>query len=410
VFLAQHVDAKRKASTAEQYRDALERLVLPELGMRKTGKVTVAEIAKLHATLGEHPYQANRVLAVVGSLYSFAAKRHLVPHGMNPARGIEKYPEEGRERFLSTDELTRLGDALREAETIGLPYAVDRAKPKAKHAAKEENRRTVIGPHAAAAMRLLILTGARLREILHLRWEHVDFERGMLLLPDSKTGKKAIVLNAPALDVLANLPRVGAYVIAGQAAGAEGEGPRHDLKRPWQAVAKQAGLDGVRTTTCAIPTRALARARGSDCRLSASCSGTHRQAPRPDMRTLTRTRCAARPTASAATSLRPWATPSRPGRAGQASCLCGKGSRADRGDGCGQLAGSLEAPPSWVPPPGDWRKAPTHTQRKRPRPCAFTKGLADLGWIDGRTGEPTKARQVTTSPPAPGALPDCPGF
>ena len=246
VFLAQHVDAKRKASTAEQYRDALERLVLPELGMRKAGKVTVAEIAKLHAKLGEHPYQANRMLAVVGSLYSFAAKRHLVPHGMNPARGIEKYPEEGRERFLSTDELTRLGDALREAETVGLPYAVDGAKPKAKHAPKEENRRTVIGPHAAAAMRLLILTGARLREILHLRWEHIDFERGMLFLPDSKTGKKAIVLNAPALDVLANLPRVGAYVIAGNSAGKEGEQARADLKRPWAAVAKRAGLDGVR--------------------------------------------------------------------------------------------------------------------------------------------------------------------
>jgi hypothetical protein len=138
VFLAQHVEAKRKASTAEQYRDALERLVLPELGTRKAGKVTVAEIGKLHATLGEHPYQANRVLAVVGSLYSFAAKRHLVPHGMNPARGIEKYPEEGRERFLSTDELTRLGDTIREAETIGLPYAVDRTKQKAKHAPKEE--------------------------------------------------------------------------------------------------------------------------------------------------------------------------------------------------------------------------------------------------------------------------------
>jgi integrase len=245
-FLVEHAEAKRKASTAEQYRDALERLVLPELGTRKVGKVTVAEIAKLHAKLKEHPYQANRVLAVVSSLYSFAAKRHIVPHGTNPARGIEKYFEEGRERFLSTEELTRLGDAIREAETIGLPYVVDGAKPKAKHAPKEENRRTVIGPHAAAAMRLLILTGARLREILHLKWEHVDFERGMLLLPDSKTGKKAIVLNAPALDVLANLPRVGAYVIAGQAAGTEEERPRADLKRPRQAVAKRAGLDGVR--------------------------------------------------------------------------------------------------------------------------------------------------------------------
>jgi integrase len=67
-----------------------------------------------------------------------------------------------------------------------------------------------------------------LREILHLKWDHVDLERGLLLLPDSKTGKKAIVLNAPALDILTKLPRVGEYVIAGQAAGTEDEKPRAD--------------------------------------------------------------------------------------------------------------------------------------------------------------------------------------
>jgi integrase len=182
------------------------------------------------------------MLAVIGSLYSFAGKRHILPMGLNPARGIEKYPEKGRERFLSLEELGRLGDAIREAETIWLPYTVDEEGPNAKHAPKEGNRRTVIGPHAAAALRLLLLTGARLREILHLRWEHVDFERGLLLLPDSKTGKKAIVLNAPALDVLANLPRAGSYVIA----GGDPEKPRADLKRPWQAVARRAGLGGVR--------------------------------------------------------------------------------------------------------------------------------------------------------------------
>jgi integrase len=92
----------------------------------------------------------------------------------------------------------------------------------------------------------LILTGARLREILHLRWEHVDLERGLLFLPDSKTGKKAIVLNAPAMAVLASLPRIGVYVIAGQGAGTEKEKPRADLNKPWRAVRKRAELDGVR--------------------------------------------------------------------------------------------------------------------------------------------------------------------
>ena len=71
-------------------------------------------------------------------------------------------------------------------------------------------------------------------------------ERGLLLLPDSKTGNKAIVLNAPALDILANLPHVGAYVIAGQAAGTDDVKPRSDLNRPWRAIVKQAGLTGLR--------------------------------------------------------------------------------------------------------------------------------------------------------------------
>jgi integrase len=78
-------------------------------------------------------------------------------------------------------------------------------------------------------LRLLILTGARLREILDLRWDHVDLQRGLLFLPDSKTGKKTIVLGLAALAVLENLPRVGKYVVA----GTDNDKPRADLQRPW---------------------------------------------------------------------------------------------------------------------------------------------------------------------------------
>jgi integrase len=246
IFLAEHVEAKRKRTTATHYRSLLEKVVLPELGSRKAEQVTPSDLAKLHSKMRNCPYQANRMLEVVGSLYSFAGKRKILPLGFNPARGIEQYPEKGRERYLTADELSRLGDAVREAETVGLPYKIDETKPTAKHAPKEANRRTKIGPHAAAAIRLLILTGARLREILHLKWEHVDLERGLLLLPDSKTGKKAIVLNAPALGILGNLPRVGAHVIAGQAAGTDDDKPRADLNRPWRAIVKRAGLNGLR--------------------------------------------------------------------------------------------------------------------------------------------------------------------
>ena len=67
-------------------------------------------------------------------------------------------------------------------------------------------------------------------------------ERGLLLLPDSKTGKKTIVLNAPALEVLSSIEKASEFVIAGE----DPEKPRADLKRPWAIVQKRAELSDVR--------------------------------------------------------------------------------------------------------------------------------------------------------------------
>lgn len=240
-FMAEHVRPKRKPGTAEFYRDILDRIVTPAIGTTKADKLTRHQIGKLHSSLSETPFQANRVLAVVGSMYAFAHRAGFVPESINPARNIEKFKEAHRERFLTGEELVRLGSAIREAETTGIPWAVDESIPTAKHVPKTK-RSTRIAPSAAAALRLLLFTGCRLREILHLRWEHVDMERGCLFLPDSKSGRKTVVLNAPALAVLNALDRVGPYVVPGD----DLEQPRHDLKRPWDAVTKRAGLSGVR--------------------------------------------------------------------------------------------------------------------------------------------------------------------
>jgi hypothetical protein len=70
----------------------------------------------------------------------------------------------------------------------------------------------------------------------------MDLERGLLFLADSKIGRKTVILNAPALAVLTGLGRLGSYVVPGDSP----ERPRADLKRPWEAVARRAGLDGVR--------------------------------------------------------------------------------------------------------------------------------------------------------------------
>jgi integrase len=216
-FLTLHVATKRKARTGNEYRRILQTRILPAIGSKRIVEVRRGDVARLHAKLVDTPYEANRMLALVSSIWNWAAKRDEVELSANPCRGIERYSEQGRERFLTSDELARLGDALRE---------------------------TRIDPSAAAAIRLLILTGARLREILDAQWPHVDSERGVIFLPDSKTGKKPVYLSAAALEVLAGLSRIqgNPYIIPGEKA----RQPKADLKKPWAAVCKAAGLEGVR--------------------------------------------------------------------------------------------------------------------------------------------------------------------
>ena len=116
---------------------------------------------------------------------------------------------------------------------------MDTSKPTAKHLPRLANRRTKISLSAGAAIRLLLFTGCRLREILNLKCEYVDLERGVLFLPDSKSGRKTVVLNAPAMTVLNGLERIGPFVVPGDTPG----NPRSDLKRPWESITVRAGLN-----------------------------------------------------------------------------------------------------------------------------------------------------------------------
>jgi integrase len=130
----------------------IEDFVKPALGRRKIRAVTGLEIVRLHNSLQETPYQANRVLAVVSRMFNLAERWGLRPGGSNPVRHVDRFAERKRERFLSEAELARLGKALADAEQ-----------------ARTETAATI------AAIRLLVFTGCRLGEILRLRWAQVDF-------------------------------------------------------------------------------------------------------------------------------------------------------------------------------------------------------------------------------------------
>jgi integrase len=238
-YLAEYVATKLGRSTAAFYRWTLHKYVLPKLGSRKLKSLKQSDFVRLHLEMSDAPYQANRTLTVLGSLFAWAGRRGIIPQGESPIRHIERYREERRERFLSIQELETLGATLRLAETSGIPL-----KPRADKRAPKKDLYTVLTPQAVAAIRLLLFTGARRQEILRLCWSEVDFDRGALHLPDSKTGRKTILLNAPALAVLASLPRVSgnAFVIAGTKPGA----PLSDLNRPWATVRGHAELGDFR--------------------------------------------------------------------------------------------------------------------------------------------------------------------
>lgn len=254
--------APKKASTLISDRGRILRHIKPLLGKKLVRDVSRADMerflrdvangktatdvkTKLHgrAIVTGGKGTATRTVRLLGGIFSYAIR--LGMRSDNPTHGVAKYADNQGARFLSIAELERLGAALREAETTGIAWQAKLGNAGAKHLPKStDDRRSTIGPHAAAAIRLLILTGCRLREILDLKWQHVDQERGLLHLPDSKAGAKTIVLAAPALEVLATVPRIEGcdFVIAGD----DVKKARSDLKRPWAMVLRGAGLQGVR--------------------------------------------------------------------------------------------------------------------------------------------------------------------
>jgi integrase len=190
-------------------------------GPSPVAAISYAEVSAALIRWQHHPRAANYALAILSKIMSWAERHEFRPRNTNPCRGVQRYSESKRERFLQPDELARLGAALDHAATNNLA-----------------------GPFALAALRLLILTGARLSEILTLEWSFIDLGRKMIFLPDSKTGQKPVSLNDDAAAVLASLPRLAnnPYVIVGNRTGAH----LVNLQKPWQTVRKLAGLEGVR--------------------------------------------------------------------------------------------------------------------------------------------------------------------
>ena len=242
-YLVEEATSKLKPRTIANYRIYLRKHTAPVIGSTKLDMVTPSDIAKLHRDIGQKkPMTANRVTECIGSVYRYAATCGLVRRGHNPAAHIEAF-REAAPRALSDlggacaswrchprgrDHWDPMADRREEAE--GQTHSQEETH----HKKSDRMPRPLSGSSSSPAPACAKFSGSSGTD--------VDFERGLLLLPDSKTGRKTIVLNAPALAVLSQLPRIGAFVIVGD----DPDMPRHDLNRPWRLVSKRAGIDGVR--------------------------------------------------------------------------------------------------------------------------------------------------------------------
>ena len=220
-YLTEYAEPNKAQSSVESDRANLRRAILPALGRYRLDKITNPDVVRFHLSRKKTPVNANRCLSLLSHMFKMAEVWGLLPLESNPCKRVRKFREEKRKRFLSEAELARLGAALVQVEESG-----------------------TVGPSAVAAIRLLVFTGARKSEIQGLRWEEVNLERGMLRLRTSKTGAKRIHLNAPAMELLANLPKLqgNPHVIVGAKPG------RHlsNLEHSWQSVRRLAELEDVR--------------------------------------------------------------------------------------------------------------------------------------------------------------------
>jgi integrase len=215
-YLERHASLKKTGATDAR---RLERHILPAWRTRKAHDITRADVASLHSRIGMNcPYEANRTLSLLGKMFELARRWGFVPEAHpNPARDIDRFKEEKRDRYVTAAELPKLAKAINE----------------------ETNEA------ARNALWLYLLTGCRKSEILAAQWSWIDWDRAELRLPDTKAGRIHYVpLSAPAMTLLRGIPRIDGnpHILPGAKPGAH----LVNIALPWNRVRQAAGVADVR--------------------------------------------------------------------------------------------------------------------------------------------------------------------
>ena len=219
LWMANKVEIDCKPRTVKGYQARWRTHLAKRFGHMMASKVRAADVTALRTSMKDQPQTFNLAADVLRAIFNWASDHEYLPDGTtNPVRKSHAFPTKSRDTALTREQIA---DVLRAvAELEDQPRGISR--------------------QAAGAIRAIMLTGARLREVLHAQWAWLDREAKALNLPDSKTGAKVVPLAGAAFDVIEALPRVpgNPYIFAGQQPGK----PLYDLTTPWERVCKRAGL------------------------------------------------------------------------------------------------------------------------------------------------------------------------
>lgn len=205
-----------KPATLAVNRSYLRNQIMPFFGGRSIADIARHDVQRWFASLHATPSAANRALPLLSVILRKAELFGYRPQDSNPCAGIRRFRVRPPNRFLTADEMGRLGAAL-DAFSHSAPYPV-------------------------AAVRLLLLTGCRQGEVRTLHWQ--DYREGHLFLRDSKTGPRTVWLSSAARHVLTALPRTGNWIFP--AIRDDGPMRTETLYRHWRAFLDAAGLSDVR--------------------------------------------------------------------------------------------------------------------------------------------------------------------
>lgn len=214
-YLAHHARPKKRPKSVENDVSMLNGIIIPKLGSRKVAEISHRDIQALHNGLRDIPYRANRTLALLSKMFELSIRWGWRTD--NPAKGVERFHEEKRHRWLSEDELARLTSAL-----------------------DDQPNQT-----AANAIRLQLLTGARIGEVLSAKWGDFDLKRGVWTKPSHHTKQKRtehLPLSSAAVALLKAMQENSAVDVSWVFPGRTPGHPIKDLKRFWKAVTTAANL------------------------------------------------------------------------------------------------------------------------------------------------------------------------